>query len=68
VCQLPARSLTAKFLEQKVLNKKTRELLGDLRRPHSHLLATLDVSGDLQIFDETNKLWLTFNSFSVKQQ
>ena len=57
VCPLPASILTATFVADKVVSEETRALLGDLRRPHSQLLAThSDDSKRLHIFDETNTL------------
>ena len=66
VCHLPASILTAKFVVDKVESEETRALLGDLRRPHSRLLATYDYSKRLHIFDETNMLWLACTEFPVK--
>ena len=40
VCHLPTSILTATFVADKVVSEETRALLGDLRRPHSRLLAT----------------------------
>ena len=57
VCHLPASILTATFVEEEVVSEETRGLLGDLRRPHSRLLATYDSRQCLHIFDETNMLW-----------
>jgi hypothetical protein len=65
VCHLPASILTAKFMAEKVVSEETRALLGDLRRSHSRLLATYDVSKRLHIFDETNMLWLACAEFPV---
>ena len=65
-CHLPTSILTATFMKKKVTNKETRALLGDLRRPHSRLLATYGVSKCLHIFDETNMLWLACAEFPVK--
>ena len=66
VCHLPTSILTAKFVVDKVVSEETRALLGDLRRPHSRLLATYDHSKRLHIFDETNMLWLACTEFPVK--
>lgn len=66
VCHLPSSILTAKFVADKVVSEETRALLGDLRRPHSRLLATYDLSNRLHIFDETNMLWLACAEFPVK--
>ena len=66
VCHLPASILTATFMADKVVSEETRALLGDLRRPHSHLLATYGVSEHLHIFDKTNMLWLACAEFPVK--
>ena len=69
VCHLPTSILTAKFVVDKVVSEETRALLGDLRRPHSHLLATYgDYSECLHIFDETNMTWLACAQFPVKDQ
>jgi hypothetical protein len=65
-CHLPASILTATFVVDKVVSKETRALLGDLRRPHSRLLATYDASKRLHIFDETSMLWLACAEFPVK--
>ena len=65
-CHLPTSILTAKFVVKKVKNKETRALLGDLRRPHSRLLATYGDSKRLHIFDETNMTWLACTEFPVK--
>jgi len=65
VCHLPTSILTAKFVVDKVVSEETRAILGDLRRPHSRLLATCDYS-NLHIFDETNMLWLACTQFPVK--
>ena len=51
VCQLPTSILTATFVAEKVVSEETRALLGDLRRPHSRLLATYSFSKCLHIFD-----------------
>ena len=67
VCRLPASILTAAFVAEKVENEETRELLGDLRRPHSRLLAAQGYSRSLHIFDETNMTWLACAEFPVKQ-
>ena len=66
VCHLPTSILTAKFVVDKVVSEETRALLGDLRRPHSRLLATYDMSKCLHIFDETNMTWLACAEFPVK--
>ena len=66
VCHLPTSILTATFVADKVVSEETRALLGDLRRPHSRLLATYDSSKRLHIFDETNMTWLTCAEFPVK--
>ena len=66
VCHLPTSILTAKFVVEKVVGEETRALLGDLRRPHSRLLATYGDSYNLHIFDETNMLWLACTEFPVK--
>ena len=66
VCHLPASILTATFVVDKVVSKETRALLGDLRRPHSCLLATYDSRKRLHIFDETNMTWLACTEFPVK--
>ena len=66
VCHLPTSILTATFVAEKVVSEETRALLGDLRRPHSRLLATYDDSESLHIFDETNMLWLACAEFPVK--
>ena len=67
VCHLPTSILTAKFVVDKVVSKETRALLGDLRRPHSNLLAAYgDYSKCLHIFDETNMLWVACAEFPVK--
>ena len=66
VCHLPTSILTAKFVANKVVSKKTRALLRDLRRPHSRLLATFDNSRRLHIFDETNMTWLACAEFPLK--
>ena len=66
VCHLPVIILTAKFVVDKVVSEETRALLGDLRRPHSRLLATYDYSRRLHIFDETNMTWLACVEFPVK--
>jgi hypothetical protein len=58
VCHLPTSILTAKFVVDKVSSKETQALLGDLRRPHSRLLATYGDSKRLHIFEETNMTWL----------
>ena len=63
VCHLPTSILTAKFVVDKVVSKETRALLGDLRRPHSRLLATYGDSKRLHIFDETNMTWLACAAF-----
>ena len=65
-CHLPTSILTATFMAKKVKNKETRALLGDLRRPHSRLLATYGWSKCLHIFDETNMTWLACTEFPVK--
>ena len=65
VCHLPTSILTAKFVADKVVSEETRALLGDLRRPHSRLLATYGYDS-LHIFDETNMLWLACAEFPVK--
>ena len=66
VCHLPTSILTAKFVVDKVVSEETRALLGDLRRPHSRLLATYGGSNHLHIFDETNMTWLACAEFPVK--
>ena len=66
VCHLPTSILTAKFVVEKVVSEETRALLGDLRRPHSRLLATYGNSKRLHIFDETNMTWLACVEFPVK--
>ena len=67
VCHLPTSILTAKTMKRrKVVSEETRALLGDLRRPHSRLLATYDDSKRLHIFDETNMTWLACAKFPVK--
>jgi hypothetical protein len=66
VCHLPTSILTATFVAEKVVSEETRALLGDLRRPHSRLLATYDDSKRLHIFDEANMLWLACTEFPVK--
>jgi hypothetical protein len=66
VCHLPDSILTATFVAEKVESEETRVLLGDLRRPHSRLLATYGDSKRLHIFDETNMLWLACTPFPVK--
>ena len=66
VCHLPTSILTAKFVADKVVSEETRALLGDLRRPHSRLLATYSESKRLHIFDETNMTWLSCAEFPVK--
>ena len=66
VCHLPTSILTATFVVDKVVSEETRALLGDLRRPHSRLLATYGMSKCLHIFDETNMLWLACAEFPVK--
>jgi hypothetical protein len=66
VCHLPTSILTAKFVEEEVVGEETRALLGDLRRPHSRLLATYGGSHSLYIFDETNMTWLACAGFPVK--
>ena len=66
VCHLPTSILTAAFVVDKVASKETRALLGDLRRPHSRLLATHDYSKRLHIFDETKMTWLACAEFPVK--
>ena len=67
VCHLPTSILTAKFVVDKVVSEETRALLGDLRRPHSRLLAIYgDMSKCLHIFDETNMTWLACAEFPVK--
>ena len=66
VCHLPTSILTAKYMKSKVKNKETRALLGDLRRPHSRILATYGVSKRLHIFDETNMTWLACAKFPRK--
>ena len=66
VCHLPTSILTAKFLADKVVSEETRALLGDLRRPHSRLLATYGHSNSLHIFDETNMTWLACAEFPVE--
>ena len=69
MCHLPASILTAKFVADKVMSEETWALLGDLRRPHSRLLATYsDMSKCLHIFDETNMTWLASDEFPVKKQ
>jgi hypothetical protein len=68
VCPLPASILTATFVADKVASEETRALLGDLRRPHSRLLATYDDHERLHIFDETNMTWLACAYFPVKDQ
>ena len=65
VCHLPTSILTAKFVVDKVVSEETRALLGDLRRPHSRLLAIYDDRMSLHIFDETNMLWLACAEFPV---
>ena len=65
-CHLPTSILTATFVVDKVVSEETRALLGDLRRPHSRLLATYDGSKHLHIFDETNMTWLACAEFPVK--
>jgi hypothetical protein len=66
VCHLPTSVLTATFVADKVVSEETRARLGDLRRPHSRLLATYDSHKRLHIFDETNMLWLACAEFPVK--
>ena len=66
VCHLPTSILTATFVVDKDVSEETRALLGDLRRPHSRLLATYDYSKCLHIFDETNMTWLACAEFPVK--
>ena len=66
VCHLPTSILTAAFVAEKVVSEETRALLGDLRRPHSRLLATYGGSKRLHIFDETNMTWLACAEFPVK--
>ena len=69
VCHLPSSILTAEFVADKVVSEEARALLGDLRRPHSRLLATYsDDSSWLHIFDETNMTWLACTEFPVKKQ
>ena len=63
VCHLSTSILTAKFVVDNVVSEETRALLGDLRCPHSRLLATYDRSKWLHIFDETNMLWLACAQF-----
>ena len=63
VCPLPTSILTAKFVAEKVVSEETRAILGDLRRPHSRLLATYGYHKRLHIFDETNMLWLACAEF-----
>ena len=65
VCHLPTSILTAKFVVDKVVSEETRALLGDLRRPHSRLLAKYGYDS-LHIFDETNMTWLACAEFPVK--
>jgi hypothetical protein len=65
-CHLPTSILTAKFVVDEVVSEQTRALLGDLRRPHSRLLATYDVHKCLHIFDETNMTWLACAEFPVE--
>ena len=65
-CHLPTSILTAKFVVDKVVSEETRAILGDLRRPHSRLLATYDMRKCLHIFDETNMLWVACAEFPVK--
>ena len=65
-CHLPTSILTTKFVVDKVVSKTTWALLGDLRRPHSRLLATYDDSKRLHIFDKTNMLWLACTEFPIK--
>jgi len=66
VCPLPTSILTAKFVAEKVVSEETRAILGDLRHPHSRLLATYDDPKRLHIFDETNMLWLACEEFPVE--
>ena len=68
VCHLPTSILTAAFVADKVASEETRALLGDLRRPHSRLLATYGDSERLHIFDETNMTWLACEEFPLKKQ
>ena len=65
-CILTTSILTAKFVVDKVVSEETLALLGDLRRPHSRLLATYDDRKRLHIFDETNMTWLACARFPVK--
>ena len=65
VCHLPTSILTAAFVADKVVGEETRALLGDLRRPHSRLLATYGYES-LHIFDETNMTWLACAKFPVE--
>jgi hypothetical protein len=46
---------------------ETRELLRDLRQPHSQLIATVGENG-LHIFDQTHKVWIYTNAPEVEQE
>ena len=66
-CHLPNSILTAAFVVDKVVSEETRALLGDLRRPHSRLLATYSESRCVHIFDVTNMTWLACAEFPVTE-
>ena len=46
---------------------KTREVLTDLRLPHSRLYAAVGNERTLHIYDETNKLWIGGVKFKTKK-
>ena len=68
VVRLPSSILTTTFVEAVVESAATREMLGDLRRPHSHLLVAQAYSGKLHVFDKTNMVWVFCAEFPVKKQ
>jgi len=50
--------LNPAFLASEVTCRETRDLLGDMRQPHSQLLAAHGDSDSLHIFDQTHMIWI----------
>jgi hypothetical protein len=50
--------LNPAFLAREVTCRETRDLLDDMRQPHSQLLAAHGDSKCLHIFDQTHMIWI----------
>jgi hypothetical protein len=50
--------LTPVFVAEKVKEAETRAVLGDLRQPRTKLFGAIGSTGRVQIFDQTNMIWI----------